>query len=837
MKPIDRRDNSNLLDLPVLPVRGTSLFPHTMMPLTVGRPGSIAAVRSLGEDEDNLIAVIAQRDPTVDRPSMGELYSVGTVARVLRVTDLPQNHGALAVFVEGVTRIRVQEQLQGESFLVVRAALLEEVAPPVDDPELIALVGSVRELFEEIVENAPNIANEILFVLRNIEDPSALADFIGSSLPSLSATTRQELLENVDVAARLRRLMEELARDREDQRLRNKIRTEVQEKISDTQRKFLLGEQLKAIKKELGEEEEEAPARELEDLRRALDEAVLPEEAQRMAKRELARLARISPMSPEHTVARTYLDWLASLPWQKTTGGRVDINQAGEILDEDHYDLEKVKDRILEYLAVLQLKQDLKGPILCLVGPPGVGKTSLGKSIARATGRKFTRMSLGGMRDEAEIRGHRRTYIGSMPGQIIQAIRRVGSSDAVLMLDEVDKLGRDFRGDPSSALLEVLDPEQNVSFRDHYLEVPFDLSKILFIATANVLDPVPGPLRDRMEIIELAGYIDEEKVQIARKYLVPRQITANGLDADAHIRFEDEALREIVHRYTHESGVRKLEQQIAAVCRKRAKQVIRDGTSRLVVTAEGVRELLGVPRFRIETEIAERTSIPGVAIGLAWTPFGGEILFVESARMPADKGSFSITGQVRPVMEESAQAALSWLRAHAKDYDIDPREFHEYDIHIHVPSGAVPKDGPSAGVVMVASLLSLFCQRPVRPYMGMTGEITLSGVIMPVGGIKEKVLAAKRSGIRELILPEENQGDVQEDIPPYLREGLTFHFVRTLSDALGLIFSSDEARPEQLPDQARVRQEENGRAVTEAGEAWRPGVAEARDPRGPSSGG
>ncbi len=534
-------------------------------------------------------------------------------------------------------------------------------------------------------------------------------------------------------------------------------------------------------------------------MRRRLEDADLPDTPRGEAERELDRLAHIPQASPEHAVARSYLDWLLALPWNRASTVPVDVARAAAILDEDHFDLEKVKERILEYLAVYELKQNLRGPILCFVGPPGVGKTSLGRSIARAMGRQFVRVSLGGMHDEAEIRGHRRTYIGALPGQIIRGIRQAGTRDPVFMLDEVDKVGKDFRGDPSAALLEVLDPEQNCAFRDNYLDVPFDLSGVLFITTANLIDTVPAALLDRMETIELPGYVDEEKLHIARRYLIPKQVRENALEPDQHLRFTDEGVREIIHGYTHEAGVRNLERRIAAVCRKRARQIVGDGRQTLLVTRDVVRELLGVPRYHVETELAERTRQPGVAVAVAWTPYGGDLLFVESTRMPRDRGEFTITGQVRDVMQESARAALSWVRANAERYDLDPRSFRDYDLHMHVPAGAVPKDGPSAGVVMVASLLSLFTQRPVRSFVAMTGEITLSGLLLPVGGIKEKVLAARRSGVRELILPSRNEPNVVEEVAPALREGMMFYFVETIAEAIDLALSPTAAERTRRP--------------------------------------
>ncbi len=767
---------------PLLPVRETVLFPEGMAPMTVGRESSLRLIQSL-RAEDKLIALVTQRDPQVEKPAPAELYSVGTAARIHKVVRLPNDN--LVVFVEAVRRIRIVEVVQYEPFLRVRVEPLADVLPAHTDAEFEALARHVRDLFLEIVAASPNLSDELQVAVSNLSDAGRLTDFIAGSLPSLSTQAKQELLETLDVRARLKRLAAELSQEREVLRLRSKIQSDVQEQVNQTQREYLLREQMKAIQKELGDSDE---GRETEELRRKIEDAGMPEEVKKEALRELGRLQKIPQAAAEYTVVRTYLDWLVALPWSKSSAGEVDVKRAAQILDEDHYDLEKVKARILEYLAVLQLKRDLKGPILCFVGPPGVGKTSLGKSIARALGRKFVRVSFGGMHDEAEIRGHRRTYIGALPGQIIQGIRRAESNDPVFMLDEVDKIGRDFRGDPAAALLEVLDPEQNHSFRDHYLDVPFDLSKVLFITTANVLDTIPPALLDRMEVLELPGYTAEEKVQIARQYLIPKQVKEHGLELERQIRFTDDGLNEIIRRYTLEAGVRNLEREIATLCRKRAKQVAEGATGVLDVTPELVRELLGVPRFRVETELEERTRRPGVAVGVAWTPAGGDVLFIEAARIPrssaSGRGEFTITGQVREVMQESMKAALTWVRSNAELLGLDAAEIERGDIHIHVPAGAIPKDGPSAGVTMVTALTSLFTETPVRPYVAMTGEITLTGHVLPVGGIKEKVLAAKRSGVRVMILPAENEAHVRQDIPAHLRQGITFHFVRTIDEVL-----------------------------------------------------
>ncbi|MCU1239246.1 MAG: ATP-dependent protease La, partial [Candidatus Solibacter sp.] len=635
-----------------------------------------------------------------------------------------------------------------------------------------------------IVSASPNLSDELGINAANITEPGRLADYIAGTLPTLSHAERQKLLEEIDGMARLSEIHRHLTRELELIELRSRIQDQVQGQLSANQREFYLREQLKAIQKELGEGDD--ASRDVEELRKKLESAGMKEEVKIEALRELNRLARMSPASPEYGITRTYLEWMANLPWNVSSGSQVDVKRAAEILDEDHYDLEKVKDRILDYLAVLQLRPVLKGPILCFVGAPGVGKTSLGRSIARALGRKFARISMGGMHDEAEIRGHRRTYIGALPGQIIQALRRAGTNDPVFMLDEVDKLGRDFRGDPASALLEVLDPEQNSSFRDNYLDVPFDLSKVLFITTANVLDPIPDALRDRMEIIPLEGYTEQEKVIIAFRYLIPRQTAENGLEPAQDIEFTDDAVRYIVRRYTREAGVRSLERQIGTICRKQARRIAEGTREKMLVTPELVEKDLGPPRYRTDTEVADRTSRPGVAVGLAWTPVGGDVLFIEAGRMPGGNKGLIMTGQLGPVMQESVQAALTWVRANATKYGIDPDLFKTSDIHIHVPAGAIPKDGPSAGITMATALLSMLTDRRVRRNLAMTGEITLTGQVLPIGGIKEKVLAAKRSGVREVILPHENEVNVAEDLKSEQINDIQLHYVKTMEEVVGL---------------------------------------------------
>ncbi len=647
---------------------------------------------------------------------------------------------------------------------------------------------------------SPTLSDELSTVDMNIEEPGRLVEFIASSLPSLSTADKQETLETTDVRVRLGKINQHLAKELEVQQLRNKIQSEVQDRVQQTQREYYLREQMKAIQKELGEQDE--GQRDTDELKQKIESAGMPDEVKKEALKELGRLARMSPMAADYSVTRNYIEWLAILPWAKTSGVEIEIPKAKEILDADHYDLQKVKDRILDYLSVRRLKPNMKGPILCFVGPPGVGKTSLGKSIARALGRKFTRLSLGGVHDEAEIRGHRRTYIGALPGQIIQGIRRAETKDPVFMLDEIDKVGRDFRGDPASALLEALDPEQNATFRDNYLDVMFDLSKVLFITTANMLDPIAEPLRDRMEIIELQGYTEEEKVHIAFQYLIPRQIEENGITKEL-IEFPEEAVSYVIRHYTREAGVRNLERTIGTICRKQARRIAEGKSGKLVITKEVVQEFLGGIKIRSEGEIAERTKRPGVVVGLAWTPSGGDGLFVE-ANLMKGKGGLTITGQIQDVMRESMQAGLSWVRSNAKQFGIDEDFFTNHDIHIHVPAGAIPKDGPSAGVTIVTALVSLLTGKQVRTLTAMTGEITLSGNVLPVGGIKEKVLAAKRAGVLDVIMPAENKTNVEEDLTPEQLLGLTTHYVKTIDEVLAFALPASQ-REERLDAEEREK--------------------------------
>src|ERR1700757_4312487 len=774
--------------LPILPVRDTVLFPHAVLPLTVGRESSVQLINSLGEDKT--IVVVAQREARVDAPQPSDLYTVGTLAVVHKVVKMPNQ--SLFVFAEGMERVRLTEFVQLTPFMRGRVEPVPEAIPP-KSSEVEALQRNVLTLFQQIVTGSPTLSDELSTVAMNIEEPSRLVDFIASSLPSLSTADKQDTLETTDVRVRLEKINQHLAKELEVQQLRNKIQSEVQDRVQQTQREYYLREQMKAIQKELGEQDE--GARDTEELKQKIEAAGMPDEVKKEALKELGRLSRMSPMAADYSVTRNYVEWLAALPWAKTSGGEVDILKAKEILDTDHYDLKKVKDRILDYLSVRRLKPSMKGPILCFVGPPGVGKTSLGKSIARALGRKFVRLSLGGVHDEAEIRGHRRTYIGALPGQIIQGIRRAETKDPVFMLDEVDKLGRDFRGDPASALLETLDPDKNFTFRDNYLDVPFDLSKVMFITSANMLDPVAEPLRDRMEIIELQGYTEEEKVHIAFQYLIPRQEEENGVTAE-QIEFPEEAVRHVIRHYTREAGVRNLERTIGTICRKQARRLAEGKTEKLVVTPEIVQEFLGGIKIRTEGEIAERTKRAGVAVGLAWTPTGGDILFVEANTMKG-KGGFTMTGQIGQVMQESMQAALTWVRSNATRLGIQESFFSDHDIHMHVPAGAISKDGPSAGGHVGATLGSLLTDRPVRPYLAMTGEITLSGNVLPVGGIKEKVLAAKRAGVRDVILPGDNKANVEEDLTPEQLENLSVHYVKNIEEVLDLALPSSPGEEKQ----------------------------------------
>jgi ATP-dependent Lon protease len=779
--------------VPILPLRDTVLFPQSALPLGAGRESSVRLLEDVVRG-GRLIGVFTQRDPATEDPQQADLHRIGTLATVHKV--LKQPDGTVRLVVQGLHRIRIVEMAQVRPYLMARIEEVPELFPGVGDLEAEALARNAVTLFRQVVELSPMLPDELATVLQNVTQPDRVGDLISATLPALTTQAKQELLETLDIKARLARLVAVLTKEAEVLALGSKIQSQVESEVGKSQREYYLREQLKAIQKELGQTDDRT--QELDDLRAKIEVAGMTEEAQKEALRELDRLGKMPPAAAEYTVARTYLDWLLALPWSKQTTDNLDIAEARRVLDEDHSGLEKVKDRILEYLAVKSMRPAGKDPILCFVGPPGVGKTSLGRSIARALGRKFHRISLGGMRDEAEIRGHRRTYIGALPGQIIQGLRRAESRNAVLMLDEIDKLGMDFRGDPASALLEVLDPEQNVSFRDHYVDVAFDLSKILFITTANVLDTVPPALRDRMEIIELAGYTEEEKIRIARTHLVPKQVADHGLRDGDHIRWTDPALRLLVRGYTREAGLRNLEREIAAITRKVAKRRVEGHVEAVAVTEALVGELLGAPRY-LHEELEERTRIPGVAVGLSWTPTGGEILFIEATRMKGSK-TLTLTGQLGDVMKESAQTALSWARSHVAELGIRSDYWETSDIHVHVPAGAIPKDGPSAGVTMVTALVSLMTQRPVRSDLAMTGEVTLSGRVLPVGGIKEKVLGARRAGVKVVILPKRNEKNLVEDVPAQVREGMTFHLVDTLDQVLNL------ALEEPIPKDNRIRE-------------------------------
>jgi ATP-dependent Lon protease len=756
--------------LAILPLKNTVVFPHSLLPLAVGRESSIRLVEDALAGT-KIIGVLTQRDPTIEHPTPKDLYQIGTICRIARVTKTPPS--ALVLWVQGLHRFAVEVFTQETPYLMAKVRPLESVVEK--DIETEALSKQVIGLFHKMLSLLPNPQMEIHTMASSITDPGQLADFIAANL-DIEAEAKQRVLETLNVKERLVLVLRLLEEENEILEVGSRIHTRVQEEIGRSTRERILREQLEAIKKELGEEE----GPEIEELRRKIKRAKMPKDVEKEALRELERLAQMHPSSAEYTVSRTYLDWLIALPWSKATKDMLDIARARQILDEDHYNLEKVKERVLEYLAVLKLKKDMKGPILCLVGPPGVGKTSLGRSIARALGRKFVRISLGGVRDEAEIRGHRRTYVGALPGRIIQGLRRAGSKNPVFMLDEIDKMSSDFRGDPAAALLEVLDPEQNSNFTDHYLDVPFDLSRVLFITTANVLYTIPAPLLDRMEVLELPGYSEDEKVQIAQKYLIPKQIKAHGLRAH-QVEFSDEALRQIIRDYTHEAGVRNLEREIGAICRKIAVAVAekKDRTKRFI-QPQDLTKLLGPPRYF--SEVAERLTKSGVAIGLVVTQAGGDIVFIEATKMKG-KGELKLTGQLGEVMRESAQAALSYIRANAEQLGIDPDFFSNHDIHIHVPEGAIPKDGPSAGVTIVTALASLLTDTPVQPDLAMTGEITLRGKVLPVGGIRQKVLAAHRAGIKTVILPKRNEKDLEE-LPQNVREALRFEFVEEISQVL-----------------------------------------------------
>jgi ATP-dependent Lon protease len=768
--------------LPVLPLKETVVFPGFATPLAIGQERSIKLVEDVVSG-DRVLALVTVTDEEAEQPAWTDLYGVGTSAVIQKMIKVPD--GTLRILVQGLDRITLDRTLQDDPYLVGEFSELPDVLN--ETREVEALTRNVQTLFARIISLVPYLPEELQIAAANVEDPSALCNLVASTL-RLKTAEKQRLLELTDVEARLRGVSSILNRELEVFELGSKIQSQVQEEMEKGQREFFLRQQLKAIQEELGEGDAEQA--EVNELRSRFDAMNLPEEVRKAADRELARLEKLPSAAAEYGVIRTYLDWLATLPWDKTTEDNLDLEQARKVLDEDHYDLEKVKDRIIEYLAVSKLKNDLSGPILCFVGPPGVGKTSLGQSIARTLGRKFVRLSVGGVRDEAEIRGHRRTYIGAMPGTIIRSLRDAESLNPVMLIDEIDKMGSDFRGDPASAMLEVLDPEQNRNFRDHYLDLPFDLSKVLFICTANTLDSIPTALLDRMDVISLSGYTEDEKFGIAKRYLVPKQLAAHGLEP-GRVVITDKAVRLIIREYTREAGVRSLERRLADVMRKAARQIA-EGRSRaqtLRVDPRRVRSWLGPRRF--EGEVRKRTSDPGVATGLAFTAVGGDVLFFEAAAYPGE-GKLTVTGQLGDVMQESAQAALSWVRAHAEDLGLDPKWFTEHDVHLHVPAGAVPKDGPSAGITMATAIASLVRGEPVSEEVGMTGEITLTGQVLPIGGIREKSLAAQRAGLKRVIIPRENEPDLEE-LPAETKRELEFVLADSIEDVFKAAFDGQRA--------------------------------------------
>jgi ATP-dependent Lon protease len=776
-------------ELPILPLRDTVLFPNSFMPLAVARESSVRLIDDAIAN-GKLIAVFTQRDAAIEEPAQADLYPVGTATHIHKMFKLPD--GSLRLIVQGLARLTLDEMISTQPYLRARVSVATEGTNDADRLEIDALARNIKTNFQQVVSLSPLLSDDLQTLAMNITEPGRLADFIASSLSTISTGVKQEVLETLDIRARMDNLNRILIKELEVLELGSKIQSQVQSEVGKNQRDYFLREQMKAIQKELGEGDDQT--KEIEEITEKIDAAGMPEPVKKEALRELDRLSKMPVAAAEYTVSRTYLDWLVMLPWAKRTDEVIDLKKTQHVLDADHSGLEKAKDRIIEYLAVRKLNPEVKGPILCFVGPPGVGKTSLARSIAESLGRKFVRVSLGGMRDEAEIRGHRRTYIGALPGQIIQGLRRAESKNPVFILDEIDKLGSDFRGDPSSALLEVLDPEQNSTFRDHYLDVPFDLSEVLFITTANVLDPIPAALRDRMEVLEIAGYTEEEKLKIAVDHLVDKQVKNHGLTAE-YIRFTPDALRRVIRGYTREAGVRNLEREIGSLCRKVARRRAEGNETPIEITPDVVVDLLGAPKF-LDEEMEERTKDPGVAIGLAWTAAGGEVLFIEASKM-AGGGSLTLTGQLGEVMKESARAALSWLRAHAKTYGIDPDFFTKAEMHVHVPAGAIPKDGPSAGVTMATAMASALTGRPVHGGIAMTGEITLSGRVLPIGGVKEKVLAARRLGIHEVIVPKQNAKNINEDLTPELREGLTVHLVSTIDEVLALALQpvASDVRP------------------------------------------
>ncbi|MFN3728321.1 MAG: endopeptidase La [Fimbriimonadaceae bacterium] len=786
-----RPDVPDVLNL--LPLRDSVIFPMLIAPLSVAREASVQLIDESIVGNNRVIGVVAQTQPQIDAPTFDEVYPVGCAVIIRTLVKMPDH---VRLIVQGVTRFRIVERLQETPYLRARVEVIEEPEIAPDQAEEIeAMRRSVAALFDQAIRLSPQLPDELHTLTQAVSETNVMADLVAAHM-TFSVEEKERVLETVDLRERLKLLLELLSKEVRVLELTSKVQSEVNTELSKSQRDYYLREQLKAIQRELGEGDERAE--EIEELRSRIDERNMPEAALKEVNREFDRLRRMSPGSPEYTVARTYIDWMIALPWNESSKDNLDLVAVKKVLDADHYGLEKIKERILEFLAVRKVKKDgrVRQPILCFAGPPGVGKTSLGRSIAHAMGRKFVRISLGGMRDEAEIRGHRRTYIGALPGQIIQGIRRAETNNPVFVLDEVDKLGNDFRGDPSSALLEVLDPEQNNSFRDHYIDAPFDLSNVFFVTTANRLDTIPAPLRDRMEVIELGGYTEEEKLEIAKRHLVPKQIEEHGLRS-SQISFEDEALKRLIRHYTRESGVRNLEREIASVVRKATRLFAEGRKSKLVVTTKFLETALGAPRFLYD-EVLERELKPGIAIGLAWTPTGGDVLFIESTKMPG-KAGLIVTGQLGDVMKESVTAAMSYLRSHAADLGLEPNFYDNVEVHVHVPAGAVPKDGPSAGITMLTALASLFTGRTVKPRLAMTGEVTLSGQVLPVGGIKEKVLAAYRAGVTSIILPEDNEKDYREDVPREIRDKLKVTFVRSADQVVRLALDGRGVRLPKPP--------------------------------------
>ncbi len=783
-------------EIPLLPLRNAVIYPYLSMPIAISRPESMKLIEETLAGQ-KLFGVVAQKSPDIDEPGFDDLYPVGTVAKLMKMIRTPE--GEMYVLAQGVSRMRILDYTQEDPYYMCQIEELYDMVDEDEDKELIAAVKNLKDLFNSVAQLAYNISNEVLTMILNVDDPGLLADMIAEN-PSFTIQERQELLETLDVRVRLQRVTVMLTREKEILELSRQIQSQVQSEMDKSQREYYLREQLKAIQKELGESDQQTV--ESDELRKRIKKTKMPKEARKVAEKELDRLSKMHPSAGEYTVSRTYLDWILDVPWEKSTRDNLKVKEAETVLHEDHYGLEQVKKRILEYLAVRQLTKESKSPILCFVGPPGVGKTSLGRSIARAMNRKFVRISLGGIRDEAEIRGHRRTYVGALPGRIIQGLKKAGSNNPVFMLDEIDKVGTDFRGDPASALLEVLDPEQNNSFSDHYLELDFDLSKVMFITTANVLSTIPSPLLDRMEVIEISGYTTEEKIMIAKQFLIPRQLKANGLKPK-QLTIADSALQLLIHSYTREAGLRNLEREIASICRGVAKEVVDGLKDPVTMKGEQVPKYLGPIKFF--SEIAERTSETGVATGLAWTPVGGDILFIEATKMRG-KERLILTGQLGDVMKESAEIALSYVRSKVKDLKI-PEDFQENtDIHIHIPSGAIPKDGPSAGVTLYTSLVSLLKDKPVRSDLAMTGEITLRGLVLPVGGVKEKVLAARSAGVKHVILPAKNEKDLEE-LPQNVKEELSFHFVHRMDEVIDLALAAkkrNRVRSKQATTKSRT---------------------------------